>query len=389
MLCTSSNCMNVLEEIRQLLAKESSSFLQFTSFLARPRANESAEDGLVKDVVGEFQGDEDKVMLDYCGMFKLYGKHLPTDFVCIEFQAASGESMPLSCAAICAAGACLPLAKMVVHIATWTREFRDMQVSGLVLHSCPPSPPEAMSFFAKSRMQLLGEKSQETAKFMHTLRLAQEAAETTGQETAQKFVMSCANKAPQLLGKVIDLVGEDIKSMIATLTDLYSKVTARDAFKSALDEGILDGSLGASMCNDESVQKIYRFLNFGMDSFTGLKQVMIGISGAGTLLGSSSFDMSGFEVTTATAKAVIQTIQEFSGSHESGAGEDVTLQSISTMVANATMVQACTRELKTGETRTSLVNKAWSGVKKRQWKLHPSLTQRCTEILSGKAKAGK
>ena len=28
------------------------------------------------------------------------------------------------------------------------------------------------------------------------------------------------------------------------------------------------------------------------------------------------------------------------------------------MVANATMVQACTRELKTGETRTSLVNKA-------------------------------
>ena len=94
MLCTSSNCMNVLEEIRQLLAKESSSFLQFTSFLARPRADGSAEDGLVKDVVGEFQGDEDKVMLDYCGMFKFYGKHLPTDFVCIEFQAASGESCP-------------------------------------------------------------------------------------------------------------------------------------------------------------------------------------------------------------------------------------------------------------------------------------------------------
>ena len=214
--------------------------------------------------------------------------------------------MPLSCAAICAAGACLPLAKMVVHIAkSRTQLFL--------------------------RTQLLGEKSQETAKFMHTLRLAQEAAETTGQETAQKFVMSCANKAPQLLGKVIDLVGEDIKSMIATLTDLYSKVTARDAFKSALDEGILDGSLGASMCNDESVQKIYRFLHFGMDSFTGLKQVMIGISGAGTLLGSGSFDMSGFEVTTATAKAVIQTIQEFSGSHESGAGEEAASEPHSAM----------------------------------------------------------
>ncbi|CAE6935236.1 unnamed protein product [Symbiodinium sp. CCMP2592] len=371
----------------QLLAKESSSFLQFTSFLARPRTDEaSAEEGLVKDVVGEFQGDEDKVMVDYCGMFSLYGKHLPADFVCIDFKAASGESVPLCCAAICAAGACLPLAKMVVHIATWTREFRDMQVSGQVVTSCPVNPAEAMSFFAKSRMQLLGEKSQETAKFMHTLRIAYEAAELTGQETAHKFVVSCANKAPQLLGKVIDMVTEDIKSMIAILTDLYSNVKDRDEFNSALDEGILDGALGASLCNDESLQKMYRFLAFGLDSFTGLKQVMIGISGAATLLGKGSFDMSGFEVTTATAKAVIQTIQEFSGSHESGSGsgEGLTLQTICTMVANATMVQACTRELKTGETRTSLVNKAWSGIKKRQWKLHPSLTQRCTEILSGK-----
>ena len=48
-----------------------------------------------------------------------------------------------------------------------------------------------------------------------------------------------------------------------------------------------------------------------------------------------------------------------------------------------------TRDLKTGETRTNLVNKAMAGIKKRQWKLHPSLTQRCTEILSGKAKAAK
>ncbi|CAE7222861.1 unnamed protein product [Symbiodinium sp. CCMP2456] len=367
----------------KILAKEASSFLQFTAFLS----SSCNEEGLVQDVVGEFQGDDDKVVVDYIGMYKLYGKYLPEDFVCVEFIAPSGESTAISAASICAAGACLPLAKMIVHFATWAKEFRSMPAGGVVFDSCPTNPAEVAGFYAKSRMHMLGEKAHETAKFMHTLRVAYEAAETTRHDMARKFVASSANRAPQLLGKVIDVVQEDVKTIISGLVDSYAKVTVRAEFQASLDDSSLDGKLGASMCLDESVQKIYRFLNFGIDSFTGLKQVMIGISGAATLLGSCSLDMSGFEVTTVTAKAVIQTIQEFTGTHESG--DQVCLQSICSMLANCTMVQAMTRDLKTGETRTNLVNKAMSGIKKRQWKLHASLTQRCTEILSGKAKAVK
>ena len=57
----------------------------------------------MQEVVGEFQGDDDKVVVDYIGMYKLYGKYLPEDFECVVFKAPSGESTAISSASLCAA----------------------------------------------------------------------------------------------------------------------------------------------------------------------------------------------------------------------------------------------------------------------------------------------
>ncbi|CAE7275864.1 unnamed protein product [Symbiodinium microadriaticum] len=319
-----------------LLAKESASFSQFCVFMAKP---DNAKEVLVKEIVGEFQGDE--------------------DFFPMKYQ-------------------------MIVHIASWTKDLGGMSPSRKVLGECPSSPADIAKLFNGCRMHLLCEKTHEAGKFMHTLKAAFEASETTGHEVAKSFVQSCAAKAPTLLDKLVDMVKEDVTSLIADLISLHSSVSVRDQFKTALDNGALDAKLSFAMCSDESVQKIYRFLNFGLEDFIGLKQVMIAVCSATTNLGSTgSFDMSGFETTAANAKEVIHKLTEFIRAPESQ--DEVPLQSISSMVANATMVQACTRDLQTGEARTSLVNKALLGIKKRQWKLHPLLTQRCTEVLSGKS----
>jgi hypothetical protein len=54
------------------------------------------------------------------------------------------------------------------------------------------------------------------------------------------------------------------------------------------------------------------------------------------------------------------------------------------LVGNVTVAQACARDLITGETRQALVQKAWTGVRKREWNVHKSLAQRCNVILTGK-----
>ena len=363
------------------MAKESASFSQFCVFMAKP---DNAKEVLVKEIVGEFQGDEDRVTLDYAAMYQHYGRHLAQDFFPMKYQVGPGDTTNITCASLCAAGSCLPVAKMIVHIASWTKDLGGMSPSRKVLGECPSSPADIAKLFNGCRMHLLCEKTHEAGKFMHTLKAAFEASETTGHEVAKSFVQSCAAKAPTLLDKLVDMVKEDVTSLIADLISLHSSVSVRDQFKTALDNGALDAKLSFAMCSDESVQKIYRFLNFGLEDFIGLKQVMIAVCSATTNLGSTgSFDMSGFETTAANAKEVIHKLTEFIRAPESQ--DEVPLQSISSMVANATMVQACTRDLQTGEARTSLVNKALLGIKKRQWKLHPLLTQRCTEVLSGKS----
>ena len=360
------------------MANESVSFKLFIGFMSEGQDN--AEKALVQDVVGEFHGEEeDKSSTDYCGMFVQYGKHLPADYSCMDLTNSAGKQVHVSCASLCAAGAILPLAKHMTHFAAWVKDVRELPAASKALEAAPDALAKTIE---GSRARAIYDKRNETDKLVKCILSGLSAADATEHGMARNFVVSCCSRTPLLFAKVVDMVKQDVTAMIAALRHVQGNMALRADFSKSLDQGELNAKLASSMCSDVATQKIFCFLHHGVDYFLGLKTVMEMMCAAVTNLESAGGFETSFTCLVSEAKGVIQMFAEFVRPAQSP--EEVTLHAISSLIANATMAQAITRDLKTGETRTSLVNKALTGIKKRQWKLHPALNQRCTDILNGK-----
>ncbi|CAE7597009.1 unnamed protein product [Symbiodinium sp. CCMP2592] len=379
-------CVDIWPEVLQIgnnirraamlrLGKESQSFVQFVVFMSG-QSEETAR-ALAKDVVGEFQDEEDKIMVSYEAMFVHYGSHLPSDWSPMQAE------VHVSSASLCAAGSALPLAKIFVHMVSWQKELvQFVPCATILLDGEPASLPKKFQS-DECLIRALCAKEHEPGKFMHCLRSATDAAETIGHDMARCFAKTCLTKAPELFQKIVDIVKTEVLSTIAVLKKLHGNIPTSAQFIASLDKGEIDANMANSMCNDVSMQRLYMFLQCALEDFMGLKKVLVGISAAISVreIDDGSAASGSFSGVIAEAKAVIQVFAEFNDV----SAKDATLISISSLVANTTMAQAITRELKVGETRPSLVNKALCGIRKRGWKLHPVLVQRSTAVLQGKA----
>ena len=364
--------------MRLRLAGESTSFVQFVAFMSQDSASEH---GLLKDIVGEFQGEEDKVMVDYCAFYEQYGKHTPCGWPAMTHKNATGEDVPITCAALCAAGSTLPVAKLIVHMTAWLKDYANMPACSIVFES---EPKDMGRMFEARRMNCVCAKEDEAQKLMQCLLTSMEAVnKKIKHDKASTFLGSCLRKAPYIFAKIVDLVKSEVGAMTESLIKLYNAVDSLADFNKALDNENIDAKLSSLLCNDVSLQKLYQFFACGLDRFMGLKQVLLSLLAAMRSCETLPDTAEMFQAVSADSRALIQKIVEFSDAPKSG--DSVTLTSMSTLVGNATVAQACTRELKTGETRAVLVNKAWTGIKKRGWKIHPTLHQRCTDLLNGKA----
>ncbi|CAE6953093.1 GIP [Symbiodinium sp. CCMP2592] len=128
---------------RLVLAAEASSFRNFVSFMCEQNDPEQV---LLKDIVGEFHVDDDKIIVDYSAVFTVYNVGLPQD---------------------CSV---LPLAKMVVHMTSWLSELTAASST----ESCLMSSTSG-EHYEKCIMALAAAMEQEPVKVTHALRCARAA----------------------------------------------------------------------------------------------------------------------------------------------------------------------------------------------------------------------
>ena len=116
---------------------------------------------------------------------------------------------------------------------------------------------------------------------------------------------------------------------------------------------------------------------------SAMKKILVAISAAASM--DEFKDDSTYQALFAEVQSIIQEMKQFMGASTNTDEQGrISFAGIANCVGDATIAQSLYRELKTGETRQSLVNKASAGVKKRGWRVHANLTSRCNAILSGK-----
>ena len=100
--------------MRTILANESIAFEKFVRFIA----SDSQADANFQEIVGEFDDDDDQSIVDYGALFDLYGRHVGGWCPWIIDEDAA-HPVAVSSASLCAAGAVLPLGKMITYIGRW------------------------------------------------------------------------------------------------------------------------------------------------------------------------------------------------------------------------------------------------------------------------------
>ncbi|CAE7608312.1 unnamed protein product [Symbiodinium sp. CCMP2592] len=125
-------CMDKLcKGAMTITANETTGFRKFIQFVA----SDTACGDNFADIVGEFHEDDSDNMIDFTAVFELYGAHIGQGWspLKIDITTTEGEDGPttidVSSAALCAAGALLPMAKMIVHMTGWLKTQGGMQAS--------------------------------------------------------------------------------------------------------------------------------------------------------------------------------------------------------------------------------------------------------------------
>ncbi|CAE7872994.1 unnamed protein product, partial [Symbiodinium necroappetens] len=362
----------VCQNAMLVVAAEAQGFLHFVMFLSGYEKSKE-----MNTIVGEFQGDEDKVMLDFTGIFENYYMELPDNWCPLKHG-----DVELPSSAICAAGAVLPLAKMLVHMSEWTKSLHELTSTAAALQK-PGSRPEEM--FSGCVMSVLASKEHEAGKFMHCVRRASHGANITQQAVAAHFVCGMQAKGAQLFLKMIEVAIVDFRELREMLQNSYKQFDGILEFNAALDEGKIDPQLTDRMCNCLAMQKSYLFLSHGVEMVDSLQRFLVGLAAAATPAGQNEFRCGAdFREVADAANASIRelkafltadsnskvSIQELKAELKELNAPDVkpfTIGLIQCAVANATIAQACCRTLKTGETRQALVQRANNGIRKRGW----------------------
>ena len=339
------------------MAAEAQGFINFVVFLAKGDACEEMD-----TIVGEFQGDEDKVMLDFTGIYQTYSIELPEDW----YPLKQGD-VELSSSVICAAGAVLPLAKMLVHLSAWARLLSQTTSTTVALQK-PCKRPEDM--FSDCVMGLVASKEHGAGKYMLCLRRAAYGANITQQAIAAHFVAASQVKGAKLFLKLMEEAMADYRELLQTLQTFYDQFDGLVEFNAALETGAIDPKLTDRMCNCPAMQKCYLFLAHGTQMVLSLQKFFVSLAAAATPSGQDEK----------------VSIEELKASLSSAADLKVpfTIGLLQSAVANATIAQACCRTLKTGETRQALISRANTGIRKLGWSVHSVLARRCTAVLSGK-----
>ncbi|CAE7797949.1 unnamed protein product [Symbiodinium sp. CCMP2592] len=274
-------------------------FINFVVFLTKGDASED-----MKTIVGEFQGDEDKVMLDFEGIFEQYSIELARDWYPLQ----EGD-LQLSSSAICAAGSVLPLAKMVVHMSSWTRSISLTTSTALALQKGVSNPKD---LFVDCIMTNLGSKEHEAGKFMHCLRRASQGANTTQQQMAAEFVNGCLVKGAHLFLKAIEIATADFRELRDTLHVCYKQFDGLVEFNASLDEGKIDSVLTDRLCQCPSMQKCFLFLSHGPEMLESLQKFLVGLEAAATQGGQGMFRCgSAYQPVAQAANASIQELKAF------------------------------------------------------------------------------
>ena len=361
--------------LRQVLSLEALSFSKFVAFLCRQKDFEA---GLIQDIVGEFHADEAKMLPNYGDIYTLFGSALPPDWTAMTIKGSDGEDVKVTASTLCSAGAILPLAKLLVHISSWVKELGKAPATVRAFESLDPK------MFHGKFLDLAATRENDPTKLVQTLCNAVAALRVTNHSLATSFVIGCTAKTAVLLSKMVSLVRDDFESLCAKLLESYNAMVGLKEFKEALAKGVIDGKLSASLCSNAGLQCCYHLLTYGMDSFHGTHKLLGSIAAASSH--SDFADHEGFVTARKEAHAQMQQFKAYlsDGVEPDGAQTQMTLSTISSAVADVTISQAACRDLKTGETRQGLVMRAHSGIKKRGWKIHPTLSQRVNSVLNGK-----
>ena len=338
---------------------------------------------LLKDIVGEFHSDDEKIMVDYSAVFRVYQHMLPANWTPMTLAGAAddGKQIPVSAASLCSAGSLLPLAKMVVYMASWLTELNGAASTESCFMSATTQSEQC---YEKSIMALAAAKEHEPGKVAHALRNALQAADATGHVLAKTFVVGCATKVCKHFSSLVSLIHKDFESLRAKLINLYEGMEGLSQFEESVAQGQIDSKLTTQLIEGKSLQMCYHVLAYGLPSIQGAQKLLRSIAGA---TGHADFkDDDSFSAVRKEVHAEIQLFKAFLEC-EPSALQPVVMSTIASTVGNATIAQSCTRALKTGETRQGLVNRAQAGVKKRGWKIHASLQQRVAQVLNGKTGA--
>ena len=275
---------------RCILAAEAKSFEKFVAFIggkASSGGHQCAERGLLQEIVGEFKEEEDKVLPNFTRIYQIHAKSLPESFPAFKVEATDGaEESSISCAHLCAAGALLPLAKMVVHISAWS----------IKLSSCPPmaaafGPQGSADMFKGTVMQSVAEKDYHPDKLISNLNSAHAAAQVTTVDSAAVFVKACCAKIGNIITKIIDIAESDFKGVMERVIKSYDSMDKLAEFTKALDNGIIDAGLTASLCSSSSLETCYQFLTYACEHVHLVKKFLIAIS---TALTSCQAEFKGF-----------------------------------------------------------------------------------------------
>ena len=374
--------VKIRENAMKLLAIEAESFVKFVNFLSQDVG--TSEKGLLQEIVGEFQEEEDdKAMIDFSGFYKIYGAKLPADWSPMPTQSTAGVEISATSAGLCAAGALLPLAKRVVHLSLWVKKMATVTTSSVAFSKPAADQPDAR--YHGCLLHFLADKASEPGKLTHSLRNAFAAAQVTGQATAKAFVAGCAVRVVEMLGRVVDAAATDFADLKGELIRTHGKFQGIEQFKASLAAGKVDARLCDGLCSDNGMQPMFLFLTGGLPLMKEVQSFLMSVVAA---LGQGLGDLGEIALlpeTCVRANNAIENFKVFLEAEGSDSDTVVVLASMQQTVADATVGQAFCRDLRTGETRQGLVNRAMNGVRKRGWKVHPTLVSRTAALLSGKA----
>ena len=161
------------------------------------------------------------------------------------------------------------------------------------------------------------------------------------------------------------------------LQKTYESIASVSEFMKQLDTEDFQSDLADKVCGDAGMQKLYMWLLQGQNMMYGLRDLLTKIA----TCCEQGLDCS---AVARQCRSAITTMMEFIEPTVANASV-FSLSTVTSFIGSATLCQALTRTLKTGETRQVLVNKALLGTKRRGWIAHGTLTKRCNLVLTGKA----